>query len=57
MIPSPPHTPFFNFGVLDAVLPIPLAARCKAWICDPSFAGTAVSNPIGNMDFCFSVVR
>jgi hypothetical protein len=31
---------------------IPLAARSKAWVCNPSFAGIAGSSPSGDMDVC-----
>jgi hypothetical protein len=31
-------------------VPIPVAARCKAWVCGRSLAGVAVSNPSGSMD-------
>ena len=47
-----PRTPSLNFGVLDAVLPILVVARCKAWICGRSIAGTAGSNPVAGMDVC-----
>ena len=34
------------------VVPIPVAARSKAWVCGLSLAGIAGSNPAGDMDVC-----
>jgi hypothetical protein len=36
------------------VLPIPVAARSKAWVCCRAVAGIAGSNPTGDMTFFFS---
>jgi hypothetical protein len=33
-------------------MPIPVAARSKAWVCGGSLVGIAGSNPIGDMDVC-----
>ena len=33
-------------------LPIPVAARSKAWVCGRSLAGIVGSNPAGGMDVC-----
>jgi hypothetical protein len=33
-------------------LPIPAAARSKAWVCGRSLAGIVGSNPTGGMDVC-----
>jgi hypothetical protein len=33
-------------------LPIPVAARSKAWVCGRSLTGIAGSNPTGGMDVC-----
>jgi hypothetical protein len=33
-------------------LPVPVAARAKAWVCGRSLAGIACSNPYGGMDVC-----
>ena len=33
-------------------MPIPVAARPKAWVCGRSLAGIAASNPAGSMDVC-----
>ena len=33
-------------------MPIPVAARSKAWDCGHSFAGIVGSNPAGGMDVC-----
>jgi hypothetical protein len=33
-------------------LPIPVAARSKAWVCGLSLAGIAGSNPSGGMGVC-----
>jgi hypothetical protein len=35
-----------------SLLPIPVAARSKAWVCGPSLAGIAGSNPAGDIDVC-----
>ena len=32
--------------------PMPVAARCKAWVCGLSLAGIAGSNPAGGMGIC-----
>jgi hypothetical protein len=32
------------------MLPIPVAARLKEWVCSSWLAGTAGSNPVGDMD-------
>jgi hypothetical protein len=37
---------------LNLKLPIPVAARSKAWVGSPSHAGIAGSNPTGGMDVC-----
>jgi hypothetical protein len=34
-------------------VPIPVAARSKAWVCGRSLSGIAGSNPGGGMDVCF----
>ena len=34
-------------------LPVPVAARSKAWVCDRWVAGTVGSNPTDDMDDCF----
>ena len=33
-------------------LPIPVAARSKAWVCGRSLTGIVGSNPAGDMDVC-----
>ena len=33
-------------------MPIPVAARSKAWVCGRSLAGNVGSNPAGGMDVC-----
>ena len=35
-------------------LPIPVAARSKAWVCCRSLAGTAGSNPVRRIDVCLA---
>ena len=40
--------------IIDYTLPIPVAARSKAWVCCRSPTGIAVSNPNGFMDVCLS---
>jgi hypothetical protein len=39
-------------GICVDILPIPVAARSKAWVCFRSLAGIAGSNPTGGMDVC-----
>ena len=34
-------------------MPVPVAARSKAWVCGPSPAGIVGSNPAGVMDLSF----
>jgi hypothetical protein len=36
----------------DTTVPIPVAARSKAWVCGRSLAGIVGSNPAGDMDVC-----
>jgi hypothetical protein len=33
-------------------VPIPVAARSKAWVCGRSLTGIVDSNPAGSMDVC-----
>ena len=33
-------------------MPIPVAARSKAWVCGSLLAGTAASNPAGGIGVC-----
>jgi hypothetical protein len=40
------------FTLLIAGEPIPVAARSETWICCPSLAAIAGSNPAGGMDVC-----
>jgi hypothetical protein len=39
---------FFN----ECLLPVPVAARSKAWVCGRSSAEIVGSNPTGGMDVC-----
>jgi hypothetical protein len=41
-----------NFVHPITFLPVPVAARSKAWICGSSIAGTAGSNLSGHIDVC-----
>jgi len=34
------------------ILPVPVAARSKAWVCGRSLAEIVGSNPAGGMDVC-----
>ena len=43
----------FNVVGSNMTLPIPVAARSKAWVCNRSPARMAGSNPAGGMDVCF----
>jgi len=43
-----------NF-IVKFQLPIPVAARFKAWVCGRSLAGIAGSNPAGGMVVCCQV--
>jgi hypothetical protein len=36
----------------NGCMPIPVAARSKAWVCDRSLAGIVGSNPAGGKDVC-----
>jgi len=47
----------WNYVNYNYMLPISVAARSKAWVCSRSLAGTAVSNPAGDMDVCFFECR
>ena len=42
----------FNFPAVISRVPVPVAARPKAWVCDGSLAGIVGANPAGGMDFC-----
>jgi len=46
-----------NYVNYNYMLPIPVAARSKAWVCSRSLAGTAVSSPAGDMHVCFFECR
>jgi len=39
-------------GFIFPRLPIPLAARSKAWVCGRTLAGIVGSNPARGMDVC-----
>jgi len=41
-----------NFLCVTSVMPVPAAARSKAGVCGRSLAGTAGSNPAGDMAVC-----
>jgi hypothetical protein len=41
-----------NVTKLSEHLPVTMAARSKAWVCDRSLAGIAGSNPTGGVDAC-----
>ena len=43
--------PNFNNTYTNTTLN-PVAARSKAWVCEPSFVGIAGLNPAGAMDVC-----
>ena len=45
-----------TFCTLCKELPIPVAARSKAWVHGRSLAGIAGSNPSGGMDVCLVCV-
>ena len=40
------------FGPKRDEMPVPVAARSKAWVCGRSLAGIVGSNPIRDMDLC-----
>jgi hypothetical protein len=46
-----PSKQLFDFVLFNEV-PIPVAARSKAWVCGRSLAGIAGSNTAGVMDVC-----
>ena len=39
-------------SAMHLVMPVPVAARSKTWVCDSSPAEIVVSNPTGGMDVC-----
>jgi len=41
-----------KFQYLISLVPIPVAARCKAWVCGRTRVGIVGSNPAGGMDAC-----
>jgi hypothetical protein len=44
--------------IVKCNLPIPLAARSKAWVCDLSLAEIVGSNPGGDIDvYCLEMLR
>ena len=51
------HWQCVNLGVERALKPIPVAERSKVWVCSPSPAGIAGSNPAGGMDVCLLLDR
>ena len=54
---------YFNYFIFYNHIngPVPVVSRSKAWVCCPSLAGIAGSNPAGGMEVChlwiFYVVR
>jgi hypothetical protein len=48
--PRFPTTDIKYLGSFGDCMTIPVAARCKAWVCGCSFAGIVSSNPAGNVD-------
>ena len=52
----PTATPYLFFSPYNQQLPVPVAARSKAWVCGPSLAGIVGSNPAGAWMFVVSVV-
>ena len=45
-----------KYPALDRILPVPVAARSKAWVCGRSLAGIVGSNPAGRLDVCLLLV-
>jgi hypothetical protein len=43
---------YYKYAVCIHYVPIPEAARSKAWVCGRSFAGIVGSNPCGGIDVC-----
>ena len=43
-----------QFFYVILYMPVPVAARPRAWDCGRSIAGTVYSNPTGGMDVCLS---
>ena len=47
---------FFIFSFILVIygfcVPIPVAARSRAWVCGRSLVGIVVSKPAGGMDVC-----
>jgi len=48
----------FSFKLRNLIteVPVPVAARSKAWVCGRSLAGIVGSNPAGSMDICLLCV-
>jgi hypothetical protein len=42
----------FTISSTKFILPVPVAARSKVWVCRRSLAGIVGSNPAGGMDVC-----
>jgi len=42
----------FILVIYEFCVPIPVAARSRAWVCGRSLAGMVVSKPAGGMDVC-----
>jgi hypothetical protein len=47
----------YKFQYRISLVPIPVAARCKAWDCGRTLVGIAGSNPSGGIDVCVVCCR
>jgi hypothetical protein len=45
-----------KYPALEGILPVPVTARSKAWVCGRSLAGIVGSNPAGVLDVCLLLV-
>jgi len=52
LVPSVVLITWLNFPILISVLPMPVVAPSRAWVCRQSLAGIVGSNPIRIMDVC-----
>jgi hypothetical protein len=47
-----PVPDYLYYYLDDSQMPVPVAARSKAWVCGRSLSGIEGMNPAGGMDVC-----
>jgi len=52
-VPKPKRPPETNWIAVKMEVLIPMAARCKTWVCGRSLTGIVGSNPAGRMDVSY----